>query len=44
MAVSVAQATRSRRIITELGQLRARLAPWEATPQVGQLVKELEAA
>jgi hypothetical protein len=43
-AVSVAQATGSRRITTELGQLRARLAPWERTPQVGQLVKELEAA
>jgi transcriptional regulator with XRE-family HTH domain len=43
-AVSVGQATGSRRITTELGQLRARLAPWEGTPQVGQLVKELEAA
>ena len=43
-AVSVAQATGSRRITTELGQLRARLAPWERTPQVGQLVKELQAA
>jgi transcriptional regulator with XRE-family HTH domain len=43
-AVSVAQATGSRRITTELGQLRARLAPWESTPQVSQLVKELQAA
>ena len=43
-AHSVAQATGSRRITTELGQLRARLAPWEGTLQVGQLVKELEAA
>jgi hypothetical protein len=43
-AVSVAQATGSRRITTELGQLRARLAPWESTPQVGQLLKELQAA
>jgi transcriptional regulator with XRE-family HTH domain len=43
-ALSVAQATGSRRIITELGQLRTRLAPWESTPQVGQLVKELHAA
>jgi hypothetical protein len=42
-AVSVAQATGSRRITTELGQLRARLAPWEHTPQVSQLVQELEA-
>jgi transcriptional regulator with XRE-family HTH domain len=43
-AVSVAQATGSRRITTELAQLQARLAPWEARPQVSQLVKELEAA
>jgi transcriptional regulator with XRE-family HTH domain/tetratricopeptide (TPR) repeat protein len=43
-AVSVAQATGSRRITSALGQLRARLAPWEARPQVNQLVKELEAA
>jgi hypothetical protein len=43
-ALSVAQATGSRRITSELGQLRARLAPWASTPQVGQLVKELEAA
>jgi transcriptional regulator with XRE-family HTH domain len=42
-AVSVAQATGSRRITTELGQLRARLAPWESTPQVSQLLKELAA-
>ena len=43
-ALTVAQATGSQRIITELGQLRTRLAPWESTPQVGQLVKELHAA
>ena len=43
-AFTVAQATGSRRITTELGQLRTRLAPWESTPQVGQLVKELQAA
>jgi transcriptional regulator with XRE-family HTH domain len=43
-AFSVAQATGSRRITSELGQLRARLAPWESTPQVSQLVKELQAA
>jgi len=43
-ALTVAQATGSRRITTELGQLRTRLAPWESTPQVGQLVKELQAA
>ena len=43
-AVSVAQATGSRRITTNLSQLRARLVPWERTPQVGQLVKELDAA
>jgi transcriptional regulator with XRE-family HTH domain len=43
-ALAVAEATGSRRITTELGQLRTRLAPWEATPQVGQLLKELHAA
>jgi hypothetical protein len=43
-ALAVAQATGSRRITTELGQLRMRLAPWEATPQVGQLLKEMQAA
>ena len=43
-ALTVAQATGSRRITTELGQLRTRLAPWESTPQVGQLLKELQAA
>jgi transcriptional regulator with XRE-family HTH domain len=43
-AISVAQATGSRRISTELGQLRARLAPWAFTPQVSQFVKELQAA
>jgi transcriptional regulator with XRE-family HTH domain len=43
-ALSVAQATGSRRITTELGQLRTRLAPWQSTPQVSQLVKELQAA
>jgi hypothetical protein len=43
-ALAVAHATGSRRITSELGQLRTRLAPWEATPQVGQLLKELQAA
>jgi transcriptional regulator with XRE-family HTH domain len=43
-ALTVAQATGSRRITSELGQLRTRLAPWESTPQVGQLLKELQAA
>jgi transcriptional regulator with XRE-family HTH domain len=43
-ALTVAQATGSRRITTELGQLRTRLAPWESRPQVGQLRKELQAA
>jgi hypothetical protein len=43
-ALTVAQATGSRRITTELGQLRTRLAPWESTAKVGQLLKELQAA
>jgi hypothetical protein len=43
-ALAVAQATGSRRITSELGQLRTRLAPWGSTPQVGQLLKELQAA
>jgi hypothetical protein len=43
-ALAVAQATGSRRITTELGQLRTRLAPWGSTPQVDQLLKELQAA
>jgi tetratricopeptide (TPR) repeat protein len=43
-ALAVAQATGSRRITGELGELRTRLAPWEATPRVGQLLKELQAA
>jgi transcriptional regulator with XRE-family HTH domain len=43
-ALTVAQATGSRRITTELGQLRPRLAPWESRPEVSQLLKELQAA
>ena len=43
-AISVAQATGSRRINTELAQLRTRLTPWESRPQVSQLVKELRVA
>jgi hypothetical protein len=43
-ALTVARATGSRRITTELGQLRTRLAPWESKPKVGQLLKELQAA
>jgi transcriptional regulator with XRE-family HTH domain len=43
-ALTVAQATGSRRITTELDQLRTRLAPWKSKPEVGQLLKELQAA
>jgi transcriptional regulator with XRE-family HTH domain len=43
-ALTVAQATGSRRITTELSQLGSRLAPWESMPEVGQLLKELQAA
>jgi hypothetical protein len=43
-ALAVAQATGSRRITSEIGQLWMRLAPWGSTPQVGQLLKELQAA
>jgi transcriptional regulator with XRE-family HTH domain len=41
-ALTVAQATGSRRITTELGQLGGRLARWESMPEVGQLLKELQ--
>jgi transcriptional regulator with XRE-family HTH domain len=40
--LTVAQATGSRRITTELGQLGRRLARWESMPEVGQLLKELQ--
>jgi transcriptional regulator with XRE-family HTH domain len=43
-ALTVAQATGSRRITTELGQLGSRLARWQSKPEVGQLLKELRAA
>jgi hypothetical protein len=43
-AWTVAQATGSRRITTELGQLGSRLTRWESMPEVGQLLKELQAA
>jgi hypothetical protein len=43
-ALTVAQATGSRRITTELDHLRTRLAPWESELEVGQLLKELQAA
>jgi hypothetical protein len=43
-AVAVAQATGSRRITTELGQLGSRLTRWGSMPEVGQLLKELRAA
>jgi hypothetical protein len=43
-ALTVAQATGSRRITTELGQLGSRLTRWESMPEVGQLLKELQAA
>jgi hypothetical protein len=41
-ALTVAQATGSRRITTELDQLWTRLARWESMPEVGQLLKELQ--
>jgi tetratricopeptide (TPR) repeat protein len=41
-ALTVAHATGSRRITTELGQLGSRLARWESMPEVGQLLKELQ--
>jgi hypothetical protein len=43
-ALTVAQATGSRRITTELSQLGNRLTRWESMPEVGQLLKELQAA
>jgi hypothetical protein len=43
-ALTVAQATGSRRITTELSQLGSRLARWESMPEVAQLLKELQAA
>jgi transcriptional regulator with XRE-family HTH domain len=43
-AWTVAQATGSRRITTELDQLGSRLTRWESMPQVSQLLKELKAA
>jgi hypothetical protein len=43
-ALTIAQATGSRRIASELGQLPIRLAPWAAKPEVHQLLKELQAA
>jgi hypothetical protein len=43
-AWTVAQATGSRRIATELGQLGSRLTRWESMPEVSQLLKELQAA
>jgi transcriptional regulator with XRE-family HTH domain/tetratricopeptide (TPR) repeat protein len=43
-ALTVAQATGSRRITTELGQLRTRLAPWRSKREVDQFLKELQAA
>ena len=43
-ALTVAQATGSRRITTELGQLGSRLTRWESMPEVGQLLKELQVA
>jgi hypothetical protein len=43
-ALTVAQATGSQRITTELGQLGSRLTRWKSMPEVGQLLKELPAA
>jgi hypothetical protein len=42
--LTVAQATGSRRISTELGRLGRRLTRWESMPEVAQLLKELPAA
>ena len=42
-ALTVAQATGSRRITTELDQLGSRLTRWQSMPAVGQLLKELQA-
>jgi transcriptional regulator with XRE-family HTH domain len=43
-ALTVAHATGSRRITSELGQLGTRLAPWASKPAVDQFLKELQAA
>jgi hypothetical protein len=43
-ALTVAQATGSRRITSELGQLGRRLTRWESMPAVARLLKELPAA
>jgi transcriptional regulator with XRE-family HTH domain len=43
-ALTVARATGSRRITTELGQLGSRLTRWESMPAVARLLKELPAA
>jgi hypothetical protein len=43
-ALTVAQATGSRRITTELDHLGSRLTRWESMPEVSQLLKELQAA
>jgi len=43
-AWTVAQATGSRRVTNELGQLGRRLAHWQSMPEVSQLLKELPAA
>jgi len=43
-ALRVAQATGSRRITNELGQLGSRLTRWKSMPEVGQLLRELQAA
>jgi transcriptional regulator with XRE-family HTH domain/tetratricopeptide (TPR) repeat protein len=41
-ALTVAHATGSRRITTELGQLGTRLALWDSMPEVDRLLKELQ--
>jgi transcriptional regulator with XRE-family HTH domain len=43
-ALTIAQSTGSRRITTELSQLGRRLTRWKSMPEVGQLLKELQAA
>jgi hypothetical protein len=42
--LTVAYATGSWRISTELGQLGRRLTRWESMPEVSELLKELPAA
>jgi hypothetical protein len=43
-ALTIVQATGSRRITTERSQLRSRLTRWQSRPEVSRLLKELLAA